>query len=148
VSLAENQRGELRTADVMPNITAGGGKPGQGFPAVMTPIGFNWANGGGYGNAHDGLGITADGTGPLTTSQVPAVAHTDQQGYAVRRITPLEAERLQGWPDNWTLHGKPGHHQADTKRYQQIGNGISAPVAEWVARRINMAEIPPTVAET
>lgn len=138
VSVAENQRGELRTSDIMPNITSGGGKPGQGYPAVMTPIGFNWANGGGYGDAHDGLGITEDGTGPLTTSQVPAVALTN----AVRRITPLEAERLQGWPDNWTLHAKAGHHQSDTKRYKQIGNGISSPVARWVAERINLAEPP------
>ena len=37
-------------------------------------IGFNWQNGGGYGNANPGLGITAEGTGPLSTSQVPAVA--------------------------------------------------------------------------
>lgn len=143
VSVAENQRGELRTSDVMPNITGGGGKPGQGYPAVA--IGFNWANGGGYGNAHDGLGITENGTGPLTTSQVPAVA---LPSLAVRRITPLEAERLQGWPDNWTLHGKPGHHQLDRRRYAQIGNGISAPVAEWVARRINLAEPAPVDTES
>jgi len=40
---------------------------------VQPAIEFNWANGGGYGNAHDGLGITIDGTGPLSVSQVPAV---------------------------------------------------------------------------
>ena len=141
-SVAENQRGELRTSDVMPNLTTGGGKPGQGYPAVA--IGFNWANGGGYGNAHDGLGITEDGTGPLTTSQVPAIAHQ----FVVRRITPLEAERLQGWPDNHTLHTATGKDQADSNRYKQIGNGISAPVAKWVAERINIAENSPTVDKT
>ena len=57
-------------------------------------FGFNWQNGGGYGNANPGLGITEDGTGPLSTSQVPAVASRQQ----VRRLTPVECERLQGFP--------------------------------------------------
>jgi DNA (cytosine-5)-methyltransferase 1 len=148
VSLAENQRGELRTSDVMPNITTGGGKPGQSYPTVIT-----------FAMQPDDHGTTTGALRIVETDIAPTIAAADgaktydrglrvAEGLAVRRITPLEAERLQGWPDNWTLHGKAGHHQTDTKRYQQIGNGISAPVAEWVARRINMAEIPPNVAET
>jgi DNA (cytosine-5)-methyltransferase 1 len=46
---------------------------GEGSHGVRA-IGFNWANGGGYGDANPGLGITIEGTGPLSTSQVPAVA--------------------------------------------------------------------------
>jgi hypothetical protein len=46
------------------------GRAGAGGGAIA----FNWQNGGGYGNANPGLGITEDGTGPLSTSQVPAVA--------------------------------------------------------------------------
>jgi len=112
---------------------------GEGHSTILNveqAIGFNWANGGGYGNAHDGLGITPNGTGPLTTSQVPAVATANQ----VRRITPLECERLQGWPDNHTLLDANGKTQSDTTRYKQIGNGISAPVAQWIAEQINNAE--------
>ena len=44
----------------------------------------------------------------------------------VRRLTPLECERLQGFPDNWT------EGQADSHRYKQMGNAVAVPVAEWV----------------
>lgn len=61
-------------------------------------------------------------------------------GNAIRRITPLECERLQGWPDNHTLHRADGTTQPDTTRYKQIGNGITANVAKWICDRINIAE--------
>ena len=56
-------------------------------------------------------------------------------GTTVRRLTPLEAERLQGLPDGWTLtsNGKP---QADSARYKQLGNSIAVPVFVWVAKRL------------
>lgn len=56
-------------------------------------------------------------------------------GTTVRRLTPLEAERLQGYPDGWTLtsNGKP---QADSARYKQLGNSIAVPVFVWVAKRL------------
>jgi DNA (cytosine-5)-methyltransferase 1 len=50
----------------------------------------------------------------------------------VRRLTPLECERLMGWPDGWTdVDGL-----ADTPRYRMIGNGVVAPVAEWLGHRL------------
>jgi len=49
---------------------------------------------------------------------------------AVRRLTPKECERLQGFPDNWTAG------QADSHRYRQIGNAVAVPVIEWLAKRI------------
>jgi DNA (cytosine-5)-methyltransferase 1 len=48
----------------------------------------------------------------------------------VRRLTPVECSRLQGFPDNWN------DHLADTHRYRQYGNAVCVPVAEWVGRRI------------
>lgn len=48
----------------------------------------------------------------------------------VRRLTPLECERLQGFPDAWT------EGQADSHRYKQMGNGVAVPVFEWVAHRL------------
>lgn len=48
----------------------------------------------------------------------------------VRRLTPLECERLQGFPDGWTAG------QADSPRYRQMGNAVAVPVFEWVARRL------------
>ena len=52
----------------------------------------------------------------------------------VRRLTPLETERLQGFPDNWTAT------QSTTQRYRQMGNAVAVPVAEWVMRRIAAAD--------
>lgn len=57
-------------------------------------------------------------------------------GYAVRRLTPLEAERLQGLPDNWT--NIPG--ASDTARYKAIGNSLAIPCVEWIMGRIKEVE--------
>lgn len=203
-------------------------------------IAFNWQNGGGYGEAHDGLAVTEDGTGPLSRSQVAAVAYdmrgrnggsqfegphdtaniraasggssksyvaascvrrlTPQEcerlqgfpddhtlipyrgshanaggqvavariyqdsefgvaGYesagslragripehqmliqraAVRRLTPRECERLQGFPDDYTLIPYRGKPAADGPRYKALGNSIAVPVLRWVGQRIEM----------
>lgn len=55
-----------------------------------------------------------------------------QIGYAVRRLTPLECERLQGLPDGWT--NIPG--ASDTARYKAIGNGLAQPCPDWIMQRI------------
>ena len=57
---------------------------------------------------------------------------TDVAFNPVRRLTPLECERLQGFPDHWTdIEGN-----ADTQRYRQLGNAVAVPVVEWIMRRI------------
>ena len=48
----------------------------------------------------------------------------------VRRLTPVECERLQGFPDNWT------EGQSDSARYKQMGNAVAVPVVEWVIQNI------------
>ena len=58
----------------------------------------------------------------------------------VRRITPLEAERLQGLPDNWTAVRYRGRPMADGPRYRLIGNGMSVNVMRWLGERIAMME--------
>jgi len=50
----------------------------------------------------------------------------------VRRLTPLECERLQGFPDGWTKN------ESDSARYRMIGNAVCVNVAEWIGRRIVM----------
>lgn len=62
------------------------------------------------------------------------------QPMAVRRLTPLECERLMGWPDDHTRWKADGKEQADSNRYKQIGNGVASPVAEWVAQQIGKVE--------
>ena len=53
--------------------------------------------------------------------------------YAVRRLTPIECERLQGFPDGWTDIG-PG--TPDGPRYKALGNSMAVPVMAWIGRRI------------
>lgn len=53
----------------------------------------------------------------------------------VRRLTPIECERLQGFPDNWTKVDGDSD-DADSLRYAAIGNAVSVPVIEWIAHRI------------
>jgi len=55
---------------------------------------------------------------------------------AVRRLTPLECERLQGFPDNHTLHRADGKTNSDSTRYKQSGNGVATPVAAWIAKHL------------
>jgi len=65
---------------------------------------------------------------------------TGRQNYAtcpngVRRLTPVECERLQGFPDGHT------EGQSDSARYRQLGNAVAVPVAEWLGRHIVAAEM-------
>ena len=48
----------------------------------------------------------------------------------VRRLTPVECERLQGFPDDWTAG------QSDSARYKQMGNAVAVPVSEWIIQNI------------
>jgi site-specific DNA-cytosine methylase len=66
------------------------------------------------------------GTGGLNT---PMVATSE-----VRRLTPTECERLQGFPDGWT------EGQSDTHRYKQLGNAVAVPVVDWLIRGITMLD--------
>ena len=59
---------------------------------------------------------------------------------AVRRLTPREAERLQGFPDDYTLIPYRGKPAADGPRYRALGNSWAVNCARWVARRIEMVE--------
>jgi len=87
MSFMENQRGETWEAPIPQALNSGGGKPGQGYPAV-------------------------------------------RDGMAVRRLLPVECERLQGFPDDWTAG------RTDSARYRMLGNAVCVPVAEWIGRQI------------
>ena len=65
------------------------------------------------------------------------------ENYKVRRLTPLECERLQGYPDGWTdigewVDGKGKKHKSsDAARYKALGNSIALPPWRWVLKRIS-----------
>lgn len=69
---------------------------------------------------------------PLAASTTTNHMDESQQTYpgGVRRLTPTECERLQGFPDGWTAG------QSDSARYRQLGNAVSVPAIEWIGRRI------------
>lgn len=199
----ENQQAYIWLSDYSNSVSCGGGKPGQGYVAVLQavpteedmtsvqifqesqsgtflhetagtlragkdnfqgvihPIAFNWQSGGDCR-----LNPSTEGTDALTVSQLPAVfVPTDEERTAVspssgrqdpsdhtvgeqeqtlrwvvRKLTPLECERLMGWPDNYTLNGVTDEGDqitlAKTTRYKICGNGIVAPVTEWIGTRI------------
>jgi DNA (cytosine-5)-methyltransferase 1 len=97
VAFHENQRAEPTTRDTAGSLKVGGGKPGQGYPAI-------------------------------------------QSGMQVRRLTPLECCRLQGFPDDYLdiiYRGKPA---ADGPKYKALGNSMAVPCMYWIGRRIQMVE--------
>jgi site-specific DNA-cytosine methylase len=82
---------------------------------------------------HDGARVQGDTMNTLTSrmgtggNNVSMVA----KGSTVRRLTPVECERLQGFPDDWTAG------QSDSTRYKQMGNAVAVPVVEWLIGNIS-----------
>jgi DNA (cytosine-5)-methyltransferase 1 len=81
-----------------------------------------------------------DSRSPQSEEQQRIVNAVFESTMAVRRLTPLECERLMGWPDDHTRFKADGTEQADTHRYKQCGNGVASPVAKWVAEHIAKVE--------
>lgn len=81
--------------------------------------------------------VYGDKAGPLDTG-IPPVSV--QYGAAVRRLTPLECERLQGFPDGYTAIAFRGKPASDGPRYKALGNSWAVNVARWIGRRIELVE--------
>lgn len=65
----------------------------------------------------------------------------DGSSWVIRRLTPIECERLQGFPDGWTdVPFKGREHPSDTPRYKAIGNSMAVPVMRWIGSRIQMVD--------
>ena len=79
---------------------------------------------------------TWDTAGTVTSNRIQAV----QREWAVRRLTPTECERLQGFPDNFTAIPHRGKPAADGPRYKALGNSMACNVMRWIGRRIEMVE--------
>jgi DNA (cytosine-5)-methyltransferase 1 len=107
------------------------------------------ANGGGQVavaftlHGSDGTASTAtptDVAGSVRTKPPGSIENSSttiaQQGMAVRRLTPRECERLQGFPDDYTLVEYRGKLAADGPRYRALGNSMAVPVMRWIGQRI------------
>jgi DNA (cytosine-5)-methyltransferase 1 len=80
-----------------------------------------------------------DNGDPSFTLRKGGVQHGVLTPMAVRRLTPVECERLQGFPDNWSRiswKGKPEDQCPDGPRYKACGNSMAVPVMRWIGERI------------
>jgi DNA (cytosine-5)-methyltransferase 1 len=103
------------------------------YGAVLQPMAFDWQSGG------DMRGMNLQEKTQLQRCQTPAVMHS----MAIRRLTPKECERLQGFPDDWTkipYRNKEANQCPDGPRYKACGNSMAVPVMRWIGERINLIE--------
>lgn len=162
VAFAENQRGEVRTSDIAMQLTTGGGKAGQGYPAVAFDL-----------RGREGGAMPE---GPHDTANMRAASGGSSRSYlampwAVRRLTPRECEALQGFPPNYTLipgASKGGWRDVDETedveelraagmpvklkgnvwrvkdpdghRYKALGNSWAINCVDWIAERMTIVD--------
>jgi DNA (cytosine-5)-methyltransferase 1 len=142
-SFYESSLAQYREANVSGTIKASGGVAGGGsetFLAQPIPIhdqatrhaGKNGDKTMGKGN---GLGIGQPGD-PMNTL-TKGDSHAVFQSMAVRRLTPVECERLQGFPDGYTnIPWRKAAESPDGPRYKALGNSWAVPVVAWLGQRI------------
>ena len=97
----------------------------------ITSAGFRYK----AGSAAGSLGYQEETAPTLLAAQQSGVLHHHYADLIVRRLTPLECERLQGFPDFWTEQGG-GRSISDTSRYQMLGNSIAVPCVAYIMQGI------------
>ncbi|EKC7217670.1 Dam family site-specific DNA-(adenine-N6)-methyltransferase [Salmonella enterica] len=138
IAFSYKDNGADATADLSPTIRAGNHDSSHANSGQPPAIAYVFKAG--QGAKAGGIGYAEEQSPTLTSAssgsnQVPAVMH----GVAVRRLTPVECERLQGFPDNHTLiswRGKDATDCPDGPRYKAIGNSMAVPVMRWIGERI------------
>lgn len=141
IAFSYKDNGADATPDLSPTIRAGNHDKSHANSGQPPAIAYAFKAG--QGAKAGGIGYAEEQAPTLTsassgTNLAPAVMH----GVAVRRLTPIECERLQGFPDNHTLIGWRGKDAAvcpDGPRYKAIGNSMAVPVMRWIGERISAA---------
>jgi DNA (cytosine-5)-methyltransferase 1 len=113
--------------DLSPTLRAMGSNKDHPNGGGQIAIAFNARQDPTHGPVADPIGTKDTGHGFL-------------RGSAVRRLTPRECERLQGFPDDYTLIQHRGKPAADGPRYKALGNSMAVPVMRWIGERIQMVE--------
>jgi DNA (cytosine-5)-methyltransferase 1 len=131
-----HQSGEARVqSDVMHTLAGYMGTGGNNTPMVAYSIRED-AKAGNFSATE----ITA--ANALQAHQPSVQSHHAQTFIAsdalVRRLLPIETERLMGWPDDHTRWKADGTEQADSHRFKQVGNGVASPVATWIGEQIRV----------
>ena len=131
-----NGRGDM--GDIVNALNAQSGETGQGDAAPCVAVGFQ--------SSQSGVRLV-DTHATLDANNGPRRHNGVMQHMAVRRLTPVECERLQGFPDNYTLiswRNKPADVCPDGPRYKALGNSMAVPCMRWIGKRIanEIKEIP------
>jgi len=129
-------RSNPKPGDPSHPLTAGGHPPAIAFPANMS---------GTQRASAENLSPSLCATNPTAIAfAFPRPASPAMAGeFGVRRLTPVEAERLMGFPDNYTRipwRGKPAEDCPDGPRYRALGNSWAVDVVRWIGRRIEAAK--------
>jgi DNA (cytosine-5)-methyltransferase 1 len=133
------------TDGVAPTLTAIAPNPAlnQGGVAIaQPPIGIEGNQACQLANAHSNEDLSATITAGHSPPLVGDPSHVKSE-MLVRKLTPLECERLQGFPDNWTRiswNGKPESECPDGHRYKACGNSMAVPVIRWLGERIEAVD--------
>jgi DNA (cytosine-5)-methyltransferase 1 len=126
------------TGDVAETLSTGSGTGVEAGPSVMQPVAFqSRINRNGRGNMGDVVNALQAQSGQTGKGDAAPCVATAMQ---VRRLTPVECERLQGFPDGYTAipwRGKPSDQCPDGPRYKALGNSWAVPVVRWIGQRIN-----------
>ena len=118
---------------ISPTLRAGGHAESHPNGGVVPAVAFsvNQRDEGRLRREHGSLAASRSG------KQIDGIV----SGLAVRRLTPRECERLQGFPDDWTLVERAnGKLAADGPRYKALGNSMAVPVMRWIGERIAVAD--------
>ncbi|MGP8937479.1 Dam family site-specific DNA-(adenine-N6)-methyltransferase [Enterobacter soli] len=141
IAFSYKDNGADATSELSPTIRAGNHDKSHANSGQPPAIAYAFKAG--QGAKAGGIGYAEEQSPTLTsassgTNLAPAVMH----GVAVRRLTPIECERLQGFPDNHTMiswRGKDAAECPDGPRYKAIGNSMAVPVMRWIGERIAAA---------
>ena len=133
--LTHPQKGDYTESNgIAGTVTAAYGEGGGHVPLVL-----NTYTDSSFGAYREGCGTLKASGGALGGGSETLV----REGSTLRRLTPVECERLQGFPDNWTRiewRGKAKEQCPDSLRYKAIGNSMAVPVMRWIGDRIKRIE--------
>lgn len=138
MSVHQNGDGEVRVGEAANTLNTNSNASGRNAPVIF--------ENNRYAEYRQGVGTLkssgGDCGGGSENLYVSCLTGWDRQAMIVRRLTPLECERLQGFPDGWTDIGDyidskgKKKHTSDTARYRALGNSIALPPWRWVLKRL------------
>jgi DNA (cytosine-5)-methyltransferase 1 len=134
IAFTAKDHGADAQTDLSPTLRAGGHSTSHANAGVMPAVAFS-ENQQANITEHEIMPSLKSGGGKPGQSY-PAI----RQASAVRRLTPVECERLQGFPDDYTLVPYRNKPAADGPRYKALGNSMAVPCMVWLGQRIQRVE--------